>query len=166
MIAGAILTGLVLFFCWLLLSPVFVEIDTRVPELRVRYKGICTMAVLHKEGRFLLQLRIISFRKSWVLGEGRKKQVQQKYSHKVNGKRRKGNVVKLVKLVRLVRSFRVDKLELVLDTGDPVSNARLYPLNFLPYPSGICIRINFEENNHMVASVSNRPWRMLAAWWL
>lgn len=73
-------------------------------------------------------------------------------------------VRKMVKAIRVIKTFRVQKLEIALDTGDPVKTAKIYPLNFYPYPPGKQINVNFTGENYVFLRITNRPWRILVAW--
>jgi hypothetical protein len=64
---------------------------------------------------------------------------------------------------RLLRSFKVRRFRLEIDTGDPVLNARLYPLLFLLDRQAGDIRLNFVNRNHLLLQLTNRPIRLLNA---
>jgi hypothetical protein len=68
----------------------------------------------------------------------------------------------LVKMVKLIKSCRVSEWQLAVDTGDYTCNARLFPLNYLPYTFEH-VYINFRDDNYLVVKIRSRPWKMLYA---
>ena len=67
------------------------------------------------------------------------------------------------KALSLLRSFRVRYFSWDLDTGNPVLNARLYPVFYLLDPTQGRVRINFCDHNRLALRIANRPMRMLRA---
>ena len=63
----------------------------------------------------------------------------------------------------LLRSFRVKAFRLELDTGDPILNARLYPLFLLMDRRMGDIHMNFMNRNHILLQITNRPINLLKA---
>ena len=64
---------------------------------------------------------------------------------------------------RVLQSFRVTAFRLEVDTGDPVLNARLYPVFFLLGPRLGKAEINFRNRNHLLLHIQNRPLYILNA---
>jgi len=83
---------------------------------------------------------------------------------KAKGRSLRWMMGRMVRGARVLGSFRMKRLEIALDTGDPVLTARLYALNFYPYPRGKHIHINFVGDNYFLLRMTNRPWRILTAW--
>ena len=65
-----------------------------------------------------------------------------------------------MKIVRVIKTFRVTKWELAVDSGDYSRNAQLYPLNFLPYTFKH-LYVNFRDENYLLLTIRNRPWKIL-----
>ncbi|MDO6432885.1 hypothetical protein Q4E93_19915 [Flavitalea sp. BT771] len=174
-----ILLTLVLLFLlmlgWLLLSPLIIEADTRLPEIRMEWKRLVTLRITYAEGVGWISVKTYFYQHTWRLGahpakagsdkqvaaDGKKKPGARK---KPRTRRRRKTKQLLLKGLRVLRTFRIVRMEIALDTSDPVMNAQLYPLNFYPYPPGRSVRINFLEENYLLLRLSNTPWRMLKAW--
>ncbi len=59
--------------------------------------------------------------------------------------------------LRLLKSFRIKQFLLNVDTGNCISNAKLYPVfAFLNYRVG-GFNINFQGRNQLVLHIQNRP---------
>ena len=82
---------------------------------------------------------------------------------KAPGKRKsKGNFTAR-QLLRLIRSFRVRQFRWERDSGNPVLNARLYPLFCLLDHTLGGFGINFQDRNQLELRLVNRPVRILLA---
>lgn len=59
--------------------------------------------------------------------------------------------------LRLLRSFKVKTFYMNIDTGDCISNAKLYPVfAFLNYRYG-GFNVNFDNRNQVILELQNRP---------
>lgn len=166
LILSGVLTAVM---CWLLLSPLTVMLDTRVPELFIRWKGIMAARLVYDGHDPWLYLQFLFIRHRWRLGAGKRKSRRTDALGKTTGiKRRKSKMPGrlLPGMVRVVKSFRIAVLEIAIDTGNPVTNAQIFPLNFLPYPSGRSVYVNFEDRSFLVIRAGSTLWRMLKAWLL
>ena len=67
------------------------------------------------------------------------------------------------KIFSVLRTFRVRQWQITIDSGDDIENAWLYPLNFFPYMKQH-VYINFVDENFLVLTIRNIPWRMVYAW--
>ncbi len=63
----------------------------------------------------------------------------------------------------LLRTFRVRRFRWVLDTGDPLWNAWLYPLFHLFRQRGHDVSISFTGRNELELTISNNLYRLLKA---
>lgn len=141
---------------WILFSPVIILIDTRVPSVKLKWSGIGSVRIWCDE-EWLLTFRIFFVQK--VINLQRLKKTPEKKRNK--NKKRKRNIP-AHRLIRLIKTFRIKKWKLALDTGDYVSDARLFPLNYAPYLWGN-IHINFNEENYLFLEITNRPWKIFYA---
>lgn len=158
-----IVTLLLAIAGWLLFSQIRIVIDTRVPEAGIRWVSIGTARIWYDE-EWWLGIHVLFFRKTIRLTELKSKTKQLK-DH--TGKKKPASRVKprrmRKKLIRLLNTFRVNEWQLAVDTGDYTQNARLYPLNFLPFTADH-LSVNFRDENYLVVKVSNRPWRMIVSY--
>ena len=157
-----ILLAILSFITWLLISPLIIEVDTRIPGAGLRWLGIGKAFVWY-ENEWWLSFRIFFYRKTIRFSEIKSS------SKKLNDTETKKKVKKsrstrgtLKKLLRVISTIRVTKWELAIDTGDNVRNAQFYPLNYLPLASGH-LKINFINQSYFVISMKDRPWRILYA---
>ncbi|HEY6063946.1 MAG TPA: hypothetical protein VIV35_10080 [Chitinophagaceae bacterium] len=160
------LTGIVVLLifilCWLLVSPLVIEIDTRVPHAGLRWVSIGNARIWY-ENEWWLSMQILFFRKTFRLAEmkSKPKKIKNGKEKKKPGKRMKVSRV-LRKLWRVVKTFRVTKWQLAVDSGDYTRNAQFYPLNFLPHTFKH-MDINFRDENYLLLTIRNRPWKILFA---
>lgn len=153
-----LLLVLVLVVCGLLLTPMILAIDTRIPQAKFLWKGIGNVAIHYKEEKWLLQFRIFFFSKKIEL-----QSIKERKKKRTKPKRKKRKPQKMLrKIFAVMKTFRVPVWRISMDTGDYVYNAWLYPLNYF---IGIehC-NINFQEENYVILELRNNLWRMLYAW--
>lgn len=58
---------------------------------------------------------------------------------------------------KILRSFRVKAFHIEIDTGNPVLNARLFPIVYLLGKQGREAEINFLGRNRVLVRIANRP---------
>ena len=61
------------------------------------------------------------------------------------------------KMLRLTRTFKVKTFMLNIDSGDAITNAKLYPIFSLLNYRGGNFNINFEGRNQLILQLQNRP---------
>jgi len=153
-----LLLAFLLIVCGLLLTPVILAIDTRIPEIKLSWKGIGNAAINYKEEEWLLRFRIFFYAKEIQLHNiKRRKKRQEKPKRKKRSPRKM-----LRKFLPVMKTFRVPVWHISVDTEDYVYNAWLYPLNYF-IGTEHC-HINFHEENYLVLELRNNLARMLYAW--
>lgn len=163
MILSILLILLFGMLIYLLLMPLELYLDSYQERYYLRM-GILARASVEKDPVELLRLhlKVLFMNFYWRpsdLKTAHKKPDKTKEVRKTR-KVRKFNV-SLVK--RLLRSFKVRRFRLEIDTGNPMLNARLYPLLFLLDRQAGDIRVNFVNRNHLLLQLTNRPIRLLNA---
>jgi hypothetical protein len=145
---------------WLLLAPLQLQIDTRIPEISFRWISVGKAKIVYEQDKWWLKISVFFFFKQWDL-EGLifkpKKKVRK------NRPKKKRDLSKwLRKLFNLTKTFRVTKWRIAIDTGDDVRNAWLYSLNFYP---GISphFYVNFFDESYLLLEIRNAPWKMVYA---
>lgn len=151
---------LVLILCWLLIAPLLLEVDTRVPQASFRWRSIGKMRIWY-DGDWRLSMQVFFFRKTICLSEMKSKPRPEKVTAPKK-KRKKNGKKTMLKMIRVLRTFRVTEWRVAIDTGDYARNAQLYPMNFLPYAFKH-LDINFRDENFLVLRIRNRPWKMIYA---
>lgn len=154
---------LLLLAAWLLLAPFELEMDTRVPRLRVEWKTVGWAEITYAEG-WKAVYSVLFFKKKIALPPGTKTEKEVSPKKRKKKSRRKMKPAKLLgKISRVLSSFRVREWNWALDTGDHALNAQLYPANYLPRLRGH-LQVNFGSVNYFSCRVQNRPWRVIYAW--
>lgn len=164
MVLMSFLLLLLALLAYLLLMPLELCLDSYRQRYYLRM-GFLARASVEADPLEVLRLRLkvlfLNFYwrpsgiRSW--GKGRKKGI------KAAGRGRKEIRISRAQGRRLLRSFRVKAFRLELDTGDPVLNARLYPIVFLLGQRLGDMQINFRDRNHLLLQVVNRPIYILNA---
>jgi hypothetical protein len=146
---------------WLFISPLVLEIDTRVPKAEMRWISIGKV-VIWFENEWWLCFRVLFLSKTIRVAtiKGKKKGKNDAVKQK---KRGKTGLKRLpARIFRVLGTFRVVKWKLAVDTGDYALNGILYPLNFLPPVSGH-LYFNFNDDNYLHLEIRNRPWNIIYA---
>lgn len=160
------ITALVLlagFLTYLLLMPLELCIDSYRERYFLRM-GVLARLGVEKDPAELIRLHLkvlflnFYWRPSDIRSWGRR---GKKASRKGKAVKKRG--LPLDRAGKLLKSFRVKSFRLELDTGNPVLNAKLYPLLFLPGLRTWDVGINFLGHNHVSLQIVNRPIYILNA---
>lgn len=147
-----------LLLCWIIFSPIIIQVDTRVPKAELRWISIGKV-VFWYEAEWWLSFRILFFRKKIRLASitVSPKKIEKKRRQKTS------KISLLRKMLKMLRAFRIQEWQLSIDTGNYLYNAWLYPVNFLPYSYGH-LHINFNNENYFFIKVRSSPWKMIYAY--
>ena len=162
MILILIITLFFLFIGWLLLSPIELEIDTRVPVAVLRWKSLGNAMLIYEKEDWQLELNILFFHRKWMLEKlffAEKK--HKRHNVEIGRKKLPENV--LSRLFPLLKSFQITECHIAIDSGDYLKNAWLYPLNFAPFTRHN-LHVNFMDENYLLLIIKNSPWRILYTW--
>ena len=155
-----ILTIVILLFlmlCWMLFSPLVLELDSSSPSASFTWPGI-GKALLWYDDQWRIFFQVFFFRKELTLSGIKKKPGKPDKKQKQKSKR----PIPVYRMVNCLRSFSIVEWKLAIDTGDYALNARLFPLNFLPMFQHH-LDVNFVEKNYFYMKIRNYPWRMIYA---
>ena len=158
-----VISGSICFlFCWLLVSPVELEIDTVSAKAEFRWLSVGAIRVWY-EDEWWLSMRVFFFRKIIPFSKI-KKEPKKVTTASVNGRQKRKLKTKwiLKKIIHVTSTLQVTEWQLAVDTGEYAWNARLYPLNFLLYTFGH-LHINFRGENFLVVKIKGRPLKILYA---
>jgi hypothetical protein len=129
-------------------------IDTATNQYYIQLKGLAKVNVeKHLEELIRIKLKITFL--SFYFYPLRKKSSPKakKLIEKSSVNKRK----RIRKIFRMLRSFKVKRFLIDIDTGDSMTNVKLYPFyGLLNYNTGI-FNINYEGKNRMVLYMENRP---------
>ncbi len=158
--------GIIIFFlfilCWLLLSPLVIKLDTRIPGTAVYWQGIGAAELWYDE-EWYLNMQLLFYHKTFRMNELGKKTAKKKSSPKKKKAKKMNRSLLVKKIIRVLRSFRVTEWKLAIDADDYTLNAQLYPLNFIPLTVEH-LQINFSGENYLLLKIKNSPWKILYAW--
>jgi hypothetical protein len=121
--------------CFLLLTPLVLELDSVRGICRVYYQGIASCDIFLQDGRFMLRIWVLGWRKTIDPFLTKKKQTTSKKTEpkpKTPRKRIKIKWVKwgMKKAIAVLRTFEVKDIYLNVDTDDFFIDALLYPVAF------------------------------------
>ncbi len=161
---GWIIAILLLFFLiYLLFAPLVLYINTDEQAYFVQMKGLAKASVEGDKKEFL-RIRLDTLFSHFYFYPLRRKKAKKRLQDKTQIQRKKkGSKMDREKFTRyakigrgLLRSFELKRLEVALDTGDCIQNARLYPaFAFLNFYVGD-FSINFQDRNRVVLYMQNR----------
>jgi len=145
---------------YLLFMKMVLYVDTANNEYYVQAKGLVKAKIeTHDTELIQIKLNTLFMKFSFFpLGKSKKKKKKTKADKTIVHKR---NTIEIQRLFRITRTFKVVQLLVDVDTGDCITNAKLYPpFAFVNYYGGQ-FRVNFEGRNRLLLHVENRPIRII-----
>ena len=144
---------------YVLFLPIDVVVNTSGNQYYVRL-GILAKANVHGDERYLLriELRTLFMRFYFYPFKWRKKK-KKKTPKRSRRKKFKLSHIKLG--WRLLKAFHLRRFSLVLDTGNVITNAKLFPVFALLNYRGGDFNVNFEGRNQLVMHIHSRPIRII-----
>lgn len=139
---------------YLLFARISLFIDTSTNQYFIKLQGIFRINAERDETEILkLQLHFffLNFNFYPLRLDKKKKRISEK-------KKKKSRLhLTFKQAYRLIKSFKVKRFYLDLDTGDCITNAKLYPVfSLLNYKLGH-FNVNFNGRNKLVLHIQNRP---------
>jgi len=156
-IIGVLLGGI----CFLLVSPLFILIDSRHDVYGLRWWGIGRVAVVFDDRYvFGIRARIFFLKKTFFPFRPRvgKSKPEKPVTRKAVPRRPSAMGRRMV---NVLRSFHVNAFRLDVDTGNPVTNAWLHPLFYFLQRKGLRVAVNYTGNNRVVFMARNRLVNMI-----
>lgn len=161
MVLWSILIVLLLLLLALLFIPLNLVLNTVTQQYYIQAAGLAKVKVEGDE-KEIIRLRLqMLFRNfyfyplDWI---NKPKKIKEGKSKK---KKKKRTNLSLGTIIRLLRSFRVKRLRVNVDTGDCITNSKLYPVFSLMNFWGGNYGVNFQGRNEIVLHLQNRPIRLL-----
>lgn len=147
---------LFLLIAGILMVPVELYINTTRNQYYLQLKGLARASV-EVDPEEIVRIRVRTFFRNFYFYPLKRIGLSNtKKLDKSKIKKRK-NKVPVRKILRVLNSFKIKKIFVDIDTGNCISNAKLYPaFAFFNY----CHRgfnINFEGRNQLVLCIHNRP---------
>ena len=81
---------------------------------------------------------------------------------KIQSQRKKSSGRWIARFFKIIRTFKISQLKIAVDSSDNATNAKLYPLNFLPLTRQY-VYVNFIDENYLLLTVKNQPFRIIYA---
>jgi hypothetical protein len=133
--------------------PIILFIDTNTNEYYVQLKGLAK-ASLEPIKIELLRVKLNVLFMTFYFYPLKYKWIKKKKKAK---KPFNKQLISFNKITRIIKSFKVKRFLLKIDTGDPIINAKLYPIfSLLNYSVGN-FNVNFKNKNQLALHLENRP---------
>ncbi|WP_298895255.1 hypothetical protein [uncultured Psychroserpens sp.] len=147
---------------YLLLVPIVFYIDTSTNQYFIKIKGLLKASIEPDEAEiFKIHFKVFFFN-FFVYPLQKKKRSKTKAVKTNTSKKRGDKRIPFKKVFRVLKSFKIKQFQLDIDTGDCISNSKLYPIfAFLNFYRGHHLGVNYEGRNKILLSVENRPIRMI-----
>ena len=152
---------LLLLIVYVLFVPITLVIDTLSHQYYIKVKGLAKACIKADEYEIIkIHLRAFRFDFFFYPLKIRSGDKSEKSTKAV--KKRTSKSISAKKVWRVLRSFEVKYFQLDIDTGNCISNAKLYPVfAFLNFYSKSTLNVNFEGRNSVLLDVENRPIRII-----
>jgi integrase len=139
---------------YLLFTSLSVFIDTSANRYCLELKGIFSInAESHASEILIFRLHIFFFDFIFYpLRPNKKKKIKTKKKYK-----KSKFFLTFKQVYRIIKSCKIKRFFMDIDTGDCITNARLYPAFALLNYKGANFNINFEGRNKLVVHIQNRP---------
>lgn len=128
MILYVFLILLLLLIFYLLVVPIILHVDTSTNQYYIQIGGIFKANFLYDEAELIkLKFKILGFNYE-VFPLRKKPKSKPKNRIKENTDNAKKNALPFKKILRVIRSFEVKQFLIDIDTGDCITNSKLYPV--------------------------------------
>ncbi|MGB5500598.1 MAG: hypothetical protein WBM77_16825, partial [Maribacter sp.] len=152
-VLGAILS-------YLLFMKMVLYVDTANNEYYIQAKGL-VKAKIETHDTELIQIKCNTLFMKFIFYPLRKSKKKKKKANIDKTSVRKQRTIEVKKILRIARTFKMVQLLVDVDTGDCITNAKLYPPFALINYYGGQFGVNFEGRNRLVLIVENRPIRII-----
>lgn len=163
MVLTIILIVILAIVLYLLFVPLQLIIDTDNQLYAIKAKGLFMANVEWDDVEVIkVNIHTIFYRFNvYPLRKSKKKKVK-KLKTKAVDKPKKSVPFKTV--FNVIRTFEIKRFYLNIDTGNCISNAKLYPvISCLNYYTRSHIDVNFQGRNTLYLTIENRPIRIIKA---
>ncbi len=153
------------FIIYLLIVPIILYINTEANQYYIQIKGLTKVDLLYDETEFLkLKIRVLGF-DYYVFPLHKKQRSIPAKKKSTTSKTFSVNNIPFKKVLRVMRSFTIKHFLLDIDTGDCITNSKLYPaFSACNYYLGSHMFVNYQNRNRLVLSIENRPIRLIRSY--
>lgn len=156
MVFAIILLIIILVIVCLLFIPINIYINTKSNQYYAELKGL-VRASIEPDEQELFRIKLMVPFKDFYFFPLRVWNTPKEKGKEIKKGSKSWKRFTPQTILRLIKSFKIKKWNIDLDTGNCITNAKLYPLfTFLNYHFG-GFHINFEGRNHALLLVRNRP---------
>jgi len=148
---------LILVVIYLLLMPIILFVDTQTNEYYLQLRGLAKASIQADEKEVLKVKMKVLFLNFKFYPLRRKKSSSKSKKIKKYNKKNSGKRIKFRKYIRILRTFKIKRFFVNIDTGDCISNAKLFPIFAFLNQTKASFKVNFEGRNQMVLHMQNRP---------
>lgn len=161
-IVGAIL-------CYILFAPFYLEIDSVHGFFRFRFHELASVDLRIVDYSLILHVKVTGWTKEidlFKVKKNAKKRIDKKKKiDKKKGKKKTWMKVTPKKIIAVLKSFKINKCEILIDSGNVQLNGILYPIVYLVgFYSKKNISINFVDKNVIILEIENSVARMSRAY--
>lgn len=152
---------LFLLILYFLFVPIDLFIDTGSNKYYLQLKGLAKV-YLEGHNEEVIRIKLMTLFMKFYFYPLRKRGITKKKSQKKEiTRKKKSKGMELKKGIKVLRSFKVKRVLVELDTGNCITNAKLYPaFAFLNHHVG-AFSINFEGRNRLAIHLQNRPIKII-----
>jgi hypothetical protein len=158
MLLAVILMVFGILVTYLLLMPIILSINTQKNEYYIQLKGLAK-ANIEPDEKEIIRIRLKVFFMTFYffpIEEYYKRERVKKLKpkkHKTKSREHFG----LSKGLKVLKTFKIKQFAINIDTGNVITNAKLYPaFAFLNYHIG-GFNVNFQGRNQLAVRLQNRP---------
>lgn len=149
---------------YLLFAPIYLEIDTTAGIYGLRLHHLVSGAIILKDYRLKLDLRIAWWKKQFDLFavKPKKKEPEKIIPAKQKSRHRR---ISFKTIRAIVKTFKVNIFRVNIDTDNVQLNGLLYPAFYaMSRFSGRHMMVNFAGNNEIVIKIENNLARVIRAY--
>lgn len=147
-----------IFFGYLFFAPFYVEINTTIGLYRLRFHRLASASLKVIDSRLITEIKLAGWTKQLHSPSIQNISKEKKTEKKVKIEKPK---ISWQKIRKVIKSFRVNKCDISIDSGNMQLNGILYPLFFwISAWSKKNIRINFIDENKIVLEIENNLARL------
>jgi hypothetical protein len=149
---------LLIFLCYLLFAPFYLEINSKTGLFRVRFHKLASARIYMAENSLFIDLKIMWWHKIIDLLTPKEKHMKTE-KKKIQKEKAK---ISLRKILLVVKTFKVNKFYLTIDTGSMWLNGMIYPLFlWLGMRLKRNVMVNFVNENEIIFETENNLFRIL-----
>ncbi len=159
MLLGAFITLIIFIIVYLLLAPIRLVVNTDRNQYYVEQKGLVKAQIAPDEKDILkIKMKVLFFKFNiYPLRKNKTSKIRKKQVKTKSTKR----YLNFKKVIRVIKSFKIKRFHLYIDTGDCISNAKLYPVFALLNYFNVDCKVNFTGRNSLILAIENRPIRII-----